>query len=284
MVFLSHKIPVKMRTFIALFSTLAVAASPALAMPKNSEVVGIAENFLCPEANGLFPDPEQCDKYYDCVDGEPLEVFCKDGYMFDDSSNNNKRCKFPHEVDCGAREFVQEPDPERDPRCPRANGFFEHDEPEVCDKFLQCSEGRMFEIACGPGLVFDSFFANCVNEENVSPESKTCSVVDAGPKSIDGFTCPSKIDLKRNGITAAHPLFPHPTDCQFYFSCFFGLDVEKRGCPAGSVFDDKTLVCQDPKDVPACACWYACEEDSACPETCNADCTCPSADDLVLEG
>jgi len=43
----------------------------------------------------------------------------------------------------------------------------------------------------------------------------------------------------------------------------------------GQVFDAETLVCKKPEEVPDCACWYDCGEDSKCPGECNADCTCP---------
>lgn len=37
----------------------------------------------------------------------------------------------------GYRAFVQEPQKGIDPRCPRANGFFDHEDPAVCNKFYR---------------------------------------------------------------------------------------------------------------------------------------------------
>ena len=76
-------------------------------------------SFRCPEPNGLFADPEQCDLYYECVDNVAAPELCEDGFLFDDSARNRERCKFPHGVDCGKREFVQEPQAGIDPRCVR---------------------------------------------------------------------------------------------------------------------------------------------------------------------
>ena len=76
-------------------------------------------SFQCPEANGLFADAEQCDLYYTCEDNIAAPELCEDGLLFDDSNRNRERCKLPHGVDCGAREFVQEPQAGIDPRCPR---------------------------------------------------------------------------------------------------------------------------------------------------------------------
>ena len=115
--------------------------------------------FLCPESNGFFPDPEQCDKYYECVGEVPEEKFCPDGLLFEASNPNNELCDYPFNVDCGAREYVrklpkkniahkyfptfcssEEPEPGLDPRCYRANGFFNHEDPEVCNKWVWSDE------------------------------------------------------------------------------------------------------------------------------------------------
>ena len=90
-----------------------------------------------------------------------------------------------------------------------------------------------------------------------------------------GFTCPGKETIGPQGLLQAHPVFPHPTDCQFFFTCFFGKDPNKFGCSKGQVFDSLSLTCKDPLDVPECSCWYDCGENSNCPGTCQADCSCP---------
>ena len=63
--------------------------------------------FRCPEKNGFFPDPEQCDKYYECVGDVAEEKFCPDGLLFEASDPNNELCDYPFNVDCGAREYVR---------------------------------------------------------------------------------------------------------------------------------------------------------------------------------
>ena len=63
--------------------------------------------FNCPEKNGFFPDPEQCDKYYECVGEVPEEKFCPDGLLFEASDPNSELCDYPFNVDCGAREYVR---------------------------------------------------------------------------------------------------------------------------------------------------------------------------------
>merc|ERR1712223_1910575 len=36
----------------------------------------IADNFICPENNGKFPDPEQCDLFYICRNGVATIEYC----------------------------------------------------------------------------------------------------------------------------------------------------------------------------------------------------------------
>ena len=70
-------------------------------------IIFFFSSFQCPEPNGLFPDPEQCDLYYVCEDNVATPELCEDGLLFDTSRRNKESCKLPHGVDCGKREFVQ---------------------------------------------------------------------------------------------------------------------------------------------------------------------------------
>lgn len=65
--------------------------------------VGLATAFKCPESNGFFADPKQCDKYYECVDSQPEEKLCPDGLLFEIKNPNHERCDLPFSVDCGER-------------------------------------------------------------------------------------------------------------------------------------------------------------------------------------
>lgn len=60
-------------------------------------------NFKCPENNGFFGDPKQCDKYYECQDNVPEEKLCPDGLLFEIKNPNHERCDLPFNVDCGER-------------------------------------------------------------------------------------------------------------------------------------------------------------------------------------
>merc|ERR1711972_861845 len=103
--------------------------------------------FRCPEKNGFFADPEQCDKYYECVAEIPEEKFCPDGLLFDATDPNSELCDYPFNVDCGDREYVQEPEPGLDPKC------------------YNCVHGYPHAYDCPTPLVFDEAQGTCVREE-----------------------------------------------------------------------------------------------------------------------
>ncbi|CAD6996729.1 unnamed protein product [Ceratitis capitata] len=62
----------------------------------------------CPEANGFFPDLEQCDKYYSCFEGKPTERLCADGMVFNDYSSSEEKCDLPYNIDCSKRSKLRE--------------------------------------------------------------------------------------------------------------------------------------------------------------------------------
>jgi len=256
-------------------SLILVLLVGAVTAQDDIEFSGPKFNFRCPEPNGKFRDPEQCDLYYVCEDGEFEALLCDDGLLFDDAKTNYETCKLPHDVDCGDRAFVQEPQKGIDPRCPRANGFFDHEDPAVCNKFYSCDKGVAFEMPCVASLVFDVKLGTCVRPEQLSSEGKICEE-DTAPKVIDGFSCPGAPEVGSQGLLNQHPLYPHPTDCQFFFTCFYGKEPNKLGCPKGQVYDAENYVCKTPEEVAECSCWYDCGENSRCPDSCNADCSCPS--------
>jgi len=234
----------------------------------------VAPNFDCPERSGKFADPEQCDLFYICKDNIPYIEYCPEGLLFDTSRVNHEKCTLPHKVDCGAREFVQEPSEDKDPRCPKANGVFDHDDESICNKYLQCDGGRVFELPCPDPLIFDTAVGTCVRKDGASEIARIC---EAGAEigTVDGFTCPGNSEVRGpQNLVQAHPTYPHPTDCQYYFVCYHNKEPNKFGCPDGQVFDSEIQVCKKPEEVPECSCWYGCPDNSPCGQECNADCSC----------
>lgn len=56
--------------------------------------------FTCPD-DGFFPDPKQCDKYYDCYRGKIEEKLCPDGLVFDHTlAPEVEQCNYPFITTC----------------------------------------------------------------------------------------------------------------------------------------------------------------------------------------
>lgn len=56
--------------------------------------------------------------------------------------------------------FIEEPQPTKD--CPRANGYFKHEDETQCDKFVNCIDGVAGVMSCPPGLTYDDVVSSCV--------------------------------------------------------------------------------------------------------------------------
>lgn len=80
--------------------------------------------------------------------------------------------------------------------------------------------------------------SKCILCFKKSDKAKRCDGINSAElKSIEGFTCPGSSEIGPNGLLQEHPVYPHPTDCQYFFTCFFGKEPNKFGCSNGQVFD-----------------------------------------------
>lgn len=77
---------------------LFAAGLAALAVQVELASVGTTP-FPCPE-DGLQPDPENCQCFYDCANGKPFHECCAKELMFDSVA---KLCNYEDQVDCGDR-------------------------------------------------------------------------------------------------------------------------------------------------------------------------------------
>ena len=91
-------------TFILSFPGCVTAARKNQGSRRNPEPVDDAETTdQCPEPNGYFADAEQCDKYYECIEGGIKEKLCPDGMVFNDFSTEYEKCDLPFNIDCTSR-------------------------------------------------------------------------------------------------------------------------------------------------------------------------------------
>ncbi|KAK3867377.1 hypothetical protein Pcinc_027156 [Petrolisthes cinctipes] len=197
----------------------------------------------CPSPDGYFADARQCDKYYKCVDGVLEEKLCPDGLAFVDHNPRIEKCDYISQVDCTGRPELQPAQPTT--VCPRQNGYFFHEDTNVCDKFYFCNAGTANLINCPEGLVFYSKTNNCVWPDVANREGCSAS-------GVVQFDCP-KVG---KDIAVSHPRYADPDDCQYFYVCIDGINPRRNGCAFGHVYSHDIQSCTDPKDVPECGNYY----------------------------
>ncbi|GBP70462.1 Protein obstructor-E [Eumeta japonica] len=196
----------------------------------------------CPE-DGFFADAEQCDKYYQCRDGEITEKLCPDGMVFNDYNPDDEKCDLPINIDCSQRPKLQTPISSL--HCPRLHGYFAHEDPKECGKFYFCVDGKFNMITCPSGLVYNEKTGICTWPDEA--KKKGC-----GASEVFDFDCPPVNETF--GLT--HPRYADPADCQYFYVCINGNTPRRSGCKLGQAFDDVHKKCEWARKVPECADWY----------------------------
>ncbi|CAG0892210.1 unnamed protein product [Cyprideis torosa] len=75
-----------------------------------------AEDYECPQSNGLFADPKTCRRFINCVEKFPYLSNCPGGLFFDDIS---KACTFRNEATCGPISTTEAPSTTQSPDAAR---------------------------------------------------------------------------------------------------------------------------------------------------------------------
>lgn len=211
-----------------------------------------SQAFQCPPEDGFYRDHVQCDKYFDCYRGAMTEKVCPDGLVFDASLGSRvEQCNYPFIVECPVDATLQPPQP-NGIECPRQNGYFEHEDPATCHQYYECVGGVFVKRSCPTGLVFDEFTGTC-QWEHTGVRAGCGARVEVLE---DGFRCPNATQVHTNGQALDHARYIKPDDCRFFYICKEGKYPSVTGCPEGTVFNDLTLNCDDPLNVPGCENYY----------------------------
>jgi len=233
--------------------------------------------FKCPSFTKLtddefvYPDPEQCDKYWTCVRGESKRSLCPDGLVFHPGKAKgedpcDQRQNVPDK--CEGRSGLQRPKP-GDAHCPRQNGVYASDDPYECDTYYSCLNGKSSPTKCAVGLHYsdeigtcvwprESGRDDCITEDEEPRQRKKKQKGTSGPDTTtrkpaealdNGFKCPG-------GPIGVHPALPHPKDCRLYYVCLDGITPSAAGCTHGKVFNPTTQQCDIPTNVEGCEFYY----------------------------
>jgi len=235
-----------------LLLTLALIATAAAA-PQQAARSGA---FQCGQSDGFYADPVQCDKYWDCYGGQATPKYCPDGLVFHDYDPLLEKCDFPFNVDCAGSRRLELQLPQPSLHCPRANGFFAVEDLHDCTSFYQCHNSSATLTTCSDGLIFNEFTGACTWPD----EQQKAACYGHGSQEQrclpDGFCCNNSTAQISNGLATLHPKFPHPTNCRLFYLCINGKEPRNSGCPLGTVFNDLTMDCDNPANVPGCEHWY----------------------------
>lgn len=190
----------------------------------------------------MFPDFERCQFFYICLDGETFNKQCPLEMFFDIEINN---CNIGECSDSGEDPeqpitTTRDPTIEEGIKCPPSNNLPELifiPSGEVCERYFICVNGQPIRQLCRDGLYFNPEINKCDFPENVDCEfSKTenSTTTPEHPEDENGFPiCPN----------VGHSFFPHPNNCDLYFSCFMGFRSVQQ-CPFHHHWDIRTNRCR----------------------------------------
>ncbi|XP_003701204.2 protein obstructor-E [Megachile rotundata] len=191
----------------------------------------------CPERNGRFIVPGQCDAYIECIDGMPEEKLCPEGLLFNPEARFNYPCGYPIDVDCDGRQNRQAPQATDD--CPHQYGYFKIGDSTHCGQFVNCAAGIGYVFDCPEGLAFNSESYRCDWPDQVP---------DCDAEAFLGFRCPEGDDSYYGN---AIKFYPNHSDCQRYFVCVNGRP-RLQNCGEGNAFNELINACDAVENVTGC--------------------------------
>ncbi|XP_039288370.1 protein obstructor-E [Nilaparvata lugens] len=195
----------------------------------------------CPERNGRFTVPSQCDAYIECEEGIGQQKLCPDGLLFNSKARFfSYPCQYPAEVDCEGRTGVQPAQPTAD--CPHQFGYYREGDANNCGKFKSCSNGVGHIFDCPEGLAFNERSLRCDWPDQVD----TCNA-----EAFLGFTCPNVGQDNSLFNTDGYQYFRSPSNCQKYFLCINGRP-RLFSCGEGQAFNDLINSCDGLENVTGC--------------------------------
>ncbi|XP_065571763.1 chitin-binding domain protein cbd-1-like isoform X1 [Artemia franciscana] len=204
--------------------------------------------FPCPEPDGYFPNPDNCESYFVCSGGLSYEQVCSPGLVYNVESNV---CDFPFNVPppCGTaseeRELVtdditEEPITEPTPvwwfDCSIRNGFFPN--PEDCTSYINCDNGNAWLLYCPNGTLYDATVERCTTNAPCTTSDFIRTSPNIQTATPDpNFECPEP-----NG------LFANPLDCHSFYQCANNTP-QFQFCPGNLHFSAEEEQCLDPSEA-----------------------------------
>uniref|UniRef100_A0AAG5DRD5 Chitin-binding type-2 domain-containing protein n=1 Tax=Anopheles atroparvus TaxID=41427 RepID=A0AAG5DRD5_ANOAO len=173
-------------------------------------------------------DPQLCHRFYYCLNGTPFPMVCRNGFFFDETSQN---CIPEEEAECAE---VGNPTPPG-PTPGICDGITDGEmvlNPVFCNQYYVCVDGAAFASVCPDGEWFDAGTQECglpmdvfcPNGPQTTPTPNVC--VDVA----DGV------------------YVPNPQRCEAFYVCSGGIGYILY-CPPGLWYDQVTRECMAPADA-----------------------------------
>jgi len=194
--------------------------------------------FQCPEDEGLFPDPTDCKKFYQCFNHLAWQSKCPADLYFNPIL---KVCDYKDNVDCtpdtiksvAAIRHQQSMEMDDNFSCPSASGYFPVS-PDACEaNYYLCVDNVSYAQTCPGNFVFDPLLQACQTADRASC-GKTSPQTTMTPTSPKPFSCPS--------ASGYFPVSPDACEANYYL-CVDNTPYPQT-CPGNLVFDPKIQACQ----------------------------------------
>nr|AYV99605.1 venom polypeptide [Dolopus genitalis] len=222
-----------------------------------------------PQKPTLLPNPNDCSKFYKCVNRRGYLIACPAGLHF---STKLGLCDWPEVANCDAslrRETTALPrvsttgapkisttrattpapsvpldcPANEDPKNPIVLPY-----PGDCSKFYKCLSGRAYPIACPAGLHYSQKLEQCDWPENAKcdPAPKMSEKPSPSTKAPESKLILPGIEPKVVKCNGKTQLIAHNTDCTKFIQCVGNMGVEKS-CPMGTHFNSQFMICDYPE-------------------------------------
>ncbi|KFB41687.1 hypothetical protein ZHAS_00009316 [Anopheles sinensis] len=171
-------------------------------------------------------DPQFCHRFYYCLNGAPFPMVCRNGFLFDETSQN---CIPEEEAQCN------EVPPTAPPTPGICNGVADGQmvlNPTYCNLYYVCVDETAFPSVCPDGEWFDAETQECglpmdvfcPNGPQTTPTPNVC------------------VDIEDGGYVAS------PERCEAFYVCSGGIGYIVY-CSPGLWFDQVTRECTNPAEA-----------------------------------
>lgn len=235
---------------------MSLVLSCAITINVNADEPPVTNDPLCSKDGIYFlPDPEHCEKFFECVNGDKYLFVCPPNLHFNPSINE---CDYPVNVGCetstkinkisrdeSESEGTGRPPVLNDPDCPEEGISYLADD-ENCSIYYECVDGNKYQFTCPAGLHFNLELNTCDYPNHANCKVEKLRRANAGARTEDPPTYEPDF-CKKEGVY----FIRDGKDCSTYYECVEHFKYTFV-CPAGLYFNMEKETCDHRGNVPDC--------------------------------